>query len=180
MPGVSKGPINSASLPWSVFRSCIFSCWSNPPLHAWVGSYKGKKYPFTTCINVQQAGKCQYPKHRNRPAFMRLGKTGNHVRICILNHSPNRRQKKIKQLKIKLILKAFSNLPSSDTGGHVTIQCKTVTCNNLFHILYMIRNNNKQKKKGNYKNLSEEYLKSNALKIQKYLVNGLCGTTLCF
>jgi len=108
-PGVSKGPINSASLPWSVFRSCIFSCWSNPPLHAWVGSYKGKKYPFTTCINVQQAGKCQYPRHRNRPAFMRLGKTGNHVRICILNHSPNRRQKKTKQLKIKLILKAFSN-----------------------------------------------------------------------
>lgn len=51
------------------------------------------------------------------------------------------------QLKIKLILKAFSNLPSSDTGGHITIQCKTVTCNNLFHILYMIRNNNKQKKK---------------------------------
>lgn len=84
------------------------------------------------------------------------------------------------QLKIKLILKAFSNLPSSDTGGHITIQCKTVTCNNLFHILYMIRNNNKQKKKGNYKNLSEDYLKSNALKIQKYLVNGLCGTTLCF
>lgn len=26
-------------VPWSVFRSCIFSWLSSPPLHAWVGSW---------------------------------------------------------------------------------------------------------------------------------------------